>query len=146
MPGLWSRLFPHRVQLTHWGILEVEESREHPEAPTEHFPPLSTVIQHFHGDVIGSPIQAGSPGATQTTTVGDLNLELVREVVDQYEKDEAALGLDASKAEEARAEIKTIRAQLDSPRPKPRGSSGKPYEPSRHRGRSRWQHGGSGAT
>jgi hypothetical protein len=118
MPGLWSRPFPHRIQLTHWGIIEVEESREHPETPTEHFPPLSTVI-HFYGDVIGSPIQAGSPGATQTTTVGDLNLELVREVVDQYEKDEAALGLDASKVEEARAEIRTIRAQLDSPRPKP---------------------------
>jgi hypothetical protein len=48
------------------------------------------------GDVIGSAIQAGSPGATQTTTVGDLNLEMVREVVDQYEKEEAALGLDAS--------------------------------------------------
>jgi hypothetical protein len=118
MPGLWSRPFPHRIQLTHWGIIEVEEPREHPETPTEHFPPLSTVI-HFYGDVIGSPIQAGSPGATQTTTVGDLNLELVREVVDQYEKDEAALGLDASKVEEARAEIRTIRAQLDSPRPKP---------------------------
>jgi hypothetical protein len=117
--GLWARPFPHRVQLTHWGIREVEESREHPETPTEHFPALLTVTQHFHGDVIGSPIQAGSPGATQTTTVGDLNLELVREVVDQYEKDEAALGLDASKADEARAEINTIRAQLDSPRPKP---------------------------
>jgi hypothetical protein len=120
MPGLWGgRPFPHRVLLTHWGIREVEESREHPEAPTEHFPPQVTVTQHFHGDVIGSPIQAGSPGATQTTTVGDLNLELVREVVDQYEKDEVALGLDASKAEEARAEVKTIGAQLDSPRPKP---------------------------
>jgi len=119
MPGLWNRLFPHRVRLTHWGIREVEESREHPETPTEHFPPLVTVTQHFHGNVIGSPIQAGSPGATQTTTVGDLNLELVRELVDQYESNESALGLDASKAEEARAEVKTIRAQLDSPRPKP---------------------------
>jgi hypothetical protein len=68
--------------------------------------------------VIGSAIQTGSLGATQTTTVDDLNLELVREVVDQYE-DEAAPGLDASKADEARAEINTIRAQLDSPRPKP---------------------------
>jgi hypothetical protein len=119
MPGLWSRRFPHRVRLTHWGIREVEESRDHPETPTEHFPPLVTVAQHFLGDVIGSAIQAGSPGATQTVTVGDLNLELVREVVDQYEKDEATLGLDALKAKEARAEVKTIRAQLDSPRPKP---------------------------
>ncbi len=119
MPGLWNRRFPHRVRLTHPGIREVEESRSHPETPTEHFPPLGTITQHFHGDVISSAIQAGSPGATQTVTVGDLNLKLVREVVDQYEKDEAALGLDASEAEEARAEIKTIRAQLDSPRPKP---------------------------
>jgi hypothetical protein len=120
MRGLWGgRPFPHRVLLTHPGVREVEESRVHPETPTEHFPPQVTVTQHFHGDVTGSAIQAGSPGATQTTTVGDLNLELVREVVDQYEKDEAALGLDASNAEEARAEVKTIRAQLDSPRPKP---------------------------
>ncbi len=112
-----GRKFPPWVQLTHWGIREVEESRERPEDPTEHFPPLVTVT-HIHGDVVGSAIQAGSPGATQTTTVGDLNLELVREVVDRYETEEAALGLDASKAEEARAEMNTIKAQLASPRPK----------------------------
>jgi hypothetical protein len=59
-PGLWGRPFPHRAQLTHWGIREVEESREHPETPTEHFPALVTVTQHFHGDVIGSPSKPGA--------------------------------------------------------------------------------------
>jgi hypothetical protein len=118
MKGLWGRPFPTNVQLTHWGVREVEESREHPETATEHFPPLITVT-HVHGDVVGSVIQAGSPGATQTASVGNLDLELVRDLVDRYEKDEGALDLDASRAKEARAEVRTIRAQLDSPRPKP---------------------------
>jgi hypothetical protein len=113
------RLFPSQVTLTHWGIREVEQSQEHPEEPTEHFPPLVSVTQHFHGDVIGSAIQAGSPGATQTTTIGDLNLDRVREFVERYEEAEPSLGLNAENAAELQADIATIRAQLNSPRPKP---------------------------
>jgi hypothetical protein len=117
MKGLWGRPFPTNVQLTHWGVREVERSREHPEVATEHFPPLVTVT-YVHGDVVGSAIQAGSPGATQTVGVGNLDLELVRNLVAQFEKDEGALALDASSAREGQAEIMTLKAQLDSPRPK----------------------------
>lgn len=119
LPGLWGRDFPQTVTLTHWGIREVEQSQEHPEEPTEHFPSLVSVTQIFHGDVVGSPIQAGSPGATQTTTIGDLNLDRVRQFVERYEEAEQSLGLEAEEAAEAQADIATIRAQLDSPRPKP---------------------------
>lgn len=112
------RLYPSQVSLTHWGIREVEQSQEHPEEPTEHFPPLVTVTQHFHGDVISSAIQAGSPGATQMAAIGSLDFDTVREFVQRYEEVEPSLGLDAENAAELQADIATIRAQLTSPRPK----------------------------
>jgi hypothetical protein len=115
---LWNRPFPVQVTLTHWGIREVEQSQEHPEQPTEHFPSLVSVTQIFHGDVIGSPIQAGSPSAMQTTAIGDLNLDRIREFLERYEESEPSLGLEAEEAAEVQADIATIRAQLDSPKPK----------------------------
>jgi hypothetical protein len=117
--GLWGRPFPNSVTLTHWGIREVEQSQEHPEQPTEHFPSLVSVTQHFHGDVIGSPIQAGSPGATQIAAIGDLDLDGVRRFVEQYDDAEPSLDLEPESAAEAQADIATIRAQLNSPKPKP---------------------------
>src|SRR4051812_26854334 len=64
---LGGRLTPHHVQITHYGIKEIEQSLEDPESSTEHFPPLVSVEQHFHGDVIGSSIATGSSNVHQTT-------------------------------------------------------------------------------
>jgi hypothetical protein len=106
------------INITHAGVVEVETALDNPDQGTEHFAPVS-VTQIFYRDVIGSAIQAGSPGATQTTTIGDLNLDRVRQFVERYEEAEPSLGLEAEEAAEAQADIATIRAQLDSPRPKP---------------------------
>jgi hypothetical protein len=62
------------VQLTHRGVREMEESISVPDKPTEHLPPAISVV-HIQGDVIGSPIQSGSPGAQQGTTVRDISSE-----------------------------------------------------------------------
>lgn len=62
------------VQLTHRGVREMEESISAPDKPTEHLPPAISVV-HIQGDVIGSPIQSGSPGAQRGTTVQDISSE-----------------------------------------------------------------------
>lgn len=66
---LWNSAIPFSIRLTHRGITEMERSRSAPEEPTRYFPPMVSVI-HIAGDNIGSPIQAGSPGAQQTVTMG----------------------------------------------------------------------------
>jgi hypothetical protein len=52
------------VQLSHEGIVEIEQARTRPEQPTEHFVPIIN-ITHVN-TMIASQIQQGSPGATQS--------------------------------------------------------------------------------
>jgi hypothetical protein len=103
------------VNITHEGVLEVEQSRARPQQPTAHFPPESTVLQIF-GHVTGSNIAQTSPGASQHASLKaqreDLTsaLELVRQVLGQElldDQDERVLA----------AELGTAETQLASPRP-----------------------------
>lgn len=105
------------VQITHRGIKEMEESLRAPSRPTEHFPAAVSVIE-IHGDVIGSAVQGGSPGAQQEVTSGDLNLNAVRDFLREFDAKVEDLGLTGLAAAELKAEIDTVRAQLDSPKPK----------------------------
>lgn len=52
------------VGLTHLGVTEWETAQANPDVATEHFPARTTV--QFFGDVVGSTIQIGSPGAVQS--------------------------------------------------------------------------------
>jgi hypothetical protein len=71
---LWSHLTPYIINITHRGIKEMEQSLQAPNEPTAHFPPAVSII-HVQGNLIGSPIQSGSPGAQQEMTVRDINIE-----------------------------------------------------------------------
>jgi hypothetical protein len=71
---LWSHLTPYMINITHRGIKEMEESLQAPDKPTAHFPPAVSII-HVQGNLIGSPIQSGSPGAQQEMIVRDIKIE-----------------------------------------------------------------------
>lgn len=66
---LWSlgSGLPSAVRITHRGVREVEQALTNPNQPTQHFTPMVN-ITHIHGDVTGSQIQQGSPGASQHGT------------------------------------------------------------------------------
>lgn len=53
------------VGLTHEGIREMEKAIAAPTQQTEHLTPLVNITT-IHGSVIGSQLQQGSPGASQT--------------------------------------------------------------------------------
>ena len=55
------------IEITHQGIVEIEQAAANPARPTTHFRP-NTII--FHGDVIGSQIQAGTTDSSQAITSG----------------------------------------------------------------------------
>jgi hypothetical protein len=114
---MWGHLTPFTIQITHWGIKEMEQSLIAPEEPTLHFPPAVSII-NVGGSVIGSAIQSGSPGADLKLSVGDFDLGVVREFLAQYDAQAADLDLPSPAAEELAAEVDTVKAQLRSPRPK----------------------------
>jgi hypothetical protein len=115
MPGLGVSPVPHWVNITHQGIVEMQQSAQAPDKPTEHFPPISVV--YVGGNAIGSTIQSGSPGAQQEVSLGDLNLDAVRNFLREFDAQKANLDL-ADAEEELAAEIATVRAQVGSPKPK----------------------------
>lgn len=74
--------------------------------------------QHYHfGDVSGSQIQIGSSGSTQTqaNTTG-VHIEALKGLVEALGATLAGAKGDA--ADELRAELATLKAQADSPKPK----------------------------
>ena len=117
MPDMGGSPVPYWVNITHPGIMEMEQSLGAPDKPTEHFPPIS-VITISNSNVIGSAIQSGSPGAHQEMTVGDINIEGIREFLNELESHTADLELPEAEGQEFAAEIATVKAQIDSPRPK----------------------------
>jgi hypothetical protein len=116
MNGLGGGPVPHWINITHWGIQEIEQSLQVPDKPTEHFPPAISVIE-IHGDVIGSAIQSGSPGAQQDVSVGDISLYRVREILTEFEAQASSLHLPDDEAAQLHADMATVKAQVESPRP-----------------------------
>jgi hypothetical protein len=78
--------------------------------------PTAAAVQ-IQGSVYGSAIQAGSPGAHQAVSVG-ANLASVDDFLKEVERASSALHLPIQEGQELAAEIATIRAQLQSPKPK----------------------------
>ncbi len=84
----WGHHTPFMILLTHAGIEEMKRSRAAPDQATEHFPPIS--VLHIEGDAIGSAVQPGSPRAHEAVSIGDLNLDTVREIVGEFEAQAAS--------------------------------------------------------
>jgi hypothetical protein len=116
MPDMGASPVPYWINITHQGIREIEESLQAPTEPTEHFPPVVSVI-NIQGNVIGSPIQSGSPGAKQDVSL-EISLGNIRDFLSQLEQTAPTLELPAEASQELAAEIATLRAQVDSPKPK----------------------------
>ena len=109
----WGHHTPFMILLTHAGIEEMKQSREAPDQATEHFPPISVI--HIEGDAIGSAIQVGSPRAHQPVSIGDLNLDKVREIVGEFEAQTASLPLPDGDARQLRADMAAVKVQIGLP-------------------------------
>ena len=104
------------VNLTHSGILEVELAHSQPDKPTQHFAPINLVYAH---NITNSPIQQGSPGATQTLTVlSQDHQQQLEGIVRSLRTTIDDLGLGDEDKAELEAELRTLEAQVASPKPK----------------------------
>jgi hypothetical protein len=115
----WGNDVPVSVWLEHAGIVETERAQKSPEVATEHFPPFVHVNQTFHGNVVGSAIQAGSPGASQAATIstGNVDLSTVHRLLDVWDTSEDVKALPADIAEEANGEVEILRALVKANKP-----------------------------
>jgi hypothetical protein len=106
------------ISITHRGVVEVEQSRSHPEAPTEHFPATVNVLNVQ--TMYGSQIQQGSPGGSQTmeivqgVQVNEL-LGLIQEIRDRALP---LLDVDGDEYDEITAELDVAERQLQSKKPR----------------------------
>lgn len=105
------------IELTHWGLKEVEEVLSAPEEPTEHFPPLVVAQNYLHvGSVSHSQIQQGTTGSVQLLAPAEQ--DEVRSLVAELRAMLDGLELGPEAGEEVRADLAAVEAQLASPRPK----------------------------
>ena len=104
------------VNLTHFDIREVEQAQSQPDEPTQHFAPLNLV---YAQTITNSPIQQGSPGATQSLTViGQDHQQQLSDIVRSLKTSIDDLGLAEEDKAELEAEVGTFEAQVASPKPK----------------------------
>lgn len=104
------------VSITHLGVMEVEAALQKPDQATQHFPPIHNTINIQ--SMAHSVIQQG----TISSTVGFSMLADERARVETFlaalKEDLKTFALSEDEAAETRAEIATVEAQLNSPKPK----------------------------
>ena len=103
------------IEITHYGILEVEQALSSPQEPTEHFPPVVNII-HVQS-MTHSQIQQGNIDSTQTGKWTAAQTQELRDFLAHLEGKLDALSLAPDDEAEARVDVTTIKAQLESPRP-----------------------------
>jgi hypothetical protein len=105
------------IELTHWGLKEVEQAISAPEEPTEHFPPIVVAENYLHiGSMTNSQVQQGATTSVQVLTTDAR--DQVRALVHELRVALAALPLDTEQTQEVEADLAAVEAQLASPRPK----------------------------
>ncbi len=115
------------MRLTAEGAREVEEARARSTEPTEHFAPAGVVYAEpgTTDAQVAPPVPEDDPPAARPTAVVDRDVlpgmkEFVPELKEALNRLdlEGGLGLDEDRLSELAAEIRTIEAQMGSPRPK----------------------------
>ncbi len=104
------------IGISHNGIVEVEKALSKPDEPTEYFPPAKNVI--IIHEMKGSQIQIDSPNATQIQTSDKELFDAFKDLLGFINSNYSQLKLPEEKEQEFQADIKTIEAQVSSPKPK----------------------------
>lgn len=105
------------IHITHKGIKVVEEALAKPNEPTEYFPPVINFIKI--NKMLNSQILQGSTGSNQTFNLTEQNLDSLEKFVQLFEQKFSELPFSSEDDKnEASAEVRTIKTQLTSPRPK----------------------------
>lgn len=114
-----AETYPSQVRLTADGVEELERWLGEPDRPTENLPvPANTVfnIITVHGDLQGSPLVQGSPGATVTSTYSTQSPQLSA-FAEGYRRLHGQLDLDGEGLETLEADLATVDNQAAANEP-----------------------------
>lgn len=106
--------FPGLVQLTHFGLKEIESALGAPEKATEHFMPINILNIE---NMVGSNIQQGNIGSEQNVTISNEARPQIEAFFQELKQALPALSLDETQSQELNADIGTAELQLSSPKP-----------------------------
>lgn len=113
--GLLKSVSIAQIAITHYGITQVEEALEHPNQATKYFPPVNII--HIES-MNNSQIQQGTKDSTLTVNLSVDNTQALKMFVQQFKASMEQIPFSPEDKAEASAELVTIEAQLESPRPK----------------------------
>jgi hypothetical protein len=113
---LIDRSMRNAITITHQGIVEVEEALSKPKEPTQHFPAIFNILNV--DKMVGSQIQQGSNGSTQSQYLKQFDLDAIRDFVKDLKAALPGIQFNESDRAEAESELQTIEAQLRSTKPK----------------------------
>lgn len=103
------------ASITHQGVQEVERALTEPNEPTEHFPAAVTV--HFHGDVVGSQVQAGTVRSAQHQLMAEVDRVDAYRLVNELRNILADSRVDPAVRAEGQASLVAVEAQLSLEKP-----------------------------
>lgn len=104
-----------RLTLTHFGVREIEEALTSPNKQTEHFPPVFNILQIEN--MSGGAIQQG----TNNSTISIVSNDTIKNINNYVETLEDFINNQVKTTDlknELKADIETIKQQLQSPKPK----------------------------
>jgi hypothetical protein len=103
------------IAITHYGIIEIEESQSNPDSPTQHFLPMNVIhIENMNN----SAIQQGTSYSTQTINFNVNKTEDLKKIINEIENIKEQITLDRLVFDELVSEIDTLKSQIKSPKPK----------------------------
>lgn len=112
--GLIRRQTVAHVGITHRGVVEVEEALSRPDEATRYFPPVNIINIH---SVVGSQIQQGTIGGTQSQVQPPPDVGAIRSALTDIRRALSELNLDEQSRKDLEADLATVDAQLVSSRP-----------------------------
>jgi len=79
------------IQLTHWGIKEVEQAYEHPTESTEHFAPIVNYSININSSGYGSVINTGNENTINISNTTNSNevVNKTNDIITTIQKDES---------------------------------------------------------
>lgn len=102
------------IQLTHWGLKEVEDAIENPDQPTPHFPINIINI----GSMNNSTLQQATHNSSITVAIDQRKLDELSNILSSLKGIQSTLDTSIDLHKELISEIETIASQQRSPRPK----------------------------
>ncbi len=103
------------IGISHNGVLEVEEALSNPDKPTQHFLPINIINI---GSMNNSVVQQGTTNSTQTVTIKADNIADLKSFLLDLKVSLKKMQLSMESQNEVLAEIATLEAQANSPKPK----------------------------